>query len=395
MEENNFEEMELKDIFMIIWKRKVLLALVAVAIVIIGSLVTIVLPEKIYRSEMAIEVSGPSLRIGSTADESIQNILNETIKTLDINFDSYATYILEDEVLENTIEDLSLADKYSASTLRSKLTVIPDVANQAITVKFGSADPKEPPLVLNSLTENFMEFITDKVKKNSEEVLITLKEQTEIEKEKYETIFETYESFINGNKSVDEYEMERQAMTKQIVDFRTALKNLEIKEEGIKAAIKENDSSGQSSSGAVLQTGDGSVYIGNAKKGLAINLAEVVAMKDATAKSINKLEEEIKQTNLDYQRAEVDAISINQKLKISKESYESFAKTYETIDTISSFDKGKLGISISSEPKEAIRIKQSIKLKLLMLIVIGIAFATVTVFVKEYMEVKKNKDNTL
>lgn len=398
MSNYNLEDMSAKDIFRIVWDRKILLVMVAVATILIGSFLTIILPEKLYTAQMVMEVSNPGtiLNISPSKDLTPQNVLYEIINPLQMEFETYVENITSDVVLEKTILDLKLEEKYSVKALRSKLNVNSNADDKTIAVEFSSPDPQEAIIVLNTLSENFVDYTTASIRDIIEGTLENLKVQIEIKREKYVTAFKKYEEYIFEHVTMEEYLLEKDSIYKRLLEQKSSLTNLEIREEGIKGALGEYALSSDGSGAATLtSSATGSVYIGDAKKALEIELAEVLAMKKSTAATIEQLNKDSKQAEISFKKAEVDETSLLQQLSLSIESYQSLLRLNETFDaeneSLNYPDSEKLGITIVSKPEEAKTTESYATLKLLMLIIIGFTFGVISTFIKAYVEFRKSK----
>lgn len=394
MENNNLQEIEIKEILMVLWKRRAILSIVAAAVIFIGVIGGIVLPKKVYQAQTILEVTGiKSLpNVDPERSGAIQNVLEAITNSLNMNFEAYMGDILSDEVLEKTINDLGLEEKYTVDSLKSKINVNPNKESQTISIKVNSIDPEEPSKIIEKLSANFVEYVSKKSKTNSEQTLKVVKDQTELEKEKYQDALENYEGFVTEYKSAQEYELEIEALYEQITLFKTSLNEMKVKVEGLKAAIKTNNASGNSTGGMVSRVPlEGVIYSDNTKKALDIDLSETNAKIEATEDYVKNIQEEINQAKIDYQRAELEEISIRERVNIAKESYEAFTKSYEELLTVNSLNIGEISVTTLLEPQDPIMVGANSKLKLLVIGVLGVTMGVIAAFLKEYIEYKKIK----
>ncbi|MBC8590194.1 GumC family protein [Wansuia hejianensis] len=398
--DDKIEEIDLRKIIEILLKRKAIIGIITLAAVILGMGTSFVLRENIYESRMTMQVSNKenAQQNNSNKDSksvAIQNMLDSLVHYSDMDFGSYLQEIKSEEVLEKTIKELKLEDKYTTSDLGQRLSVQGNEETQVITLVFQTKDPKLGVDIVNSIGKNFISHITEKSQEMSIQTLEVIKDQMEVEKEKYEEILREYENVVTKSNSAHGLELQLEGVFEQIVEYKAEINNLEIKKAGITAALEENAKHPQGKGGILVQSGEGDsyLYMDDAKKALNVELADTNARIESTKRQIRELEKRAQTLQVEYQKAEYNQITIRQKVEIAKESYEAFATKYEELNMASTVDIGEMSISIISEATSSTRPGSNKKLKLAIFLILGLMTGIIVAFIQEYWQNTGNREN--
>lgn len=390
--DDKFEELSIGDIFNILIKRKKLIAIVTLAFIVFGLLESYVLTKPRYESGVSLEINSlEPVATSANGSSRVYNILESITSSTNMSFEDYKQEITSDEVLEKTIEDLKLEDKYTKGSLKSAISINADPETQVIDLKIVVKEPKLGAKILESLTKNLTEHITIKAQENSSNVLDVIEEQMDIEREKYGEALKEYEEATKGKKSAMEVELEIEATYKQLTDYKLSLNDLQIRKDGINGALEKADSQ---SSGMILRPNkdSGNIYLDTGRGTLEADLAETEARISSTKKSVGSLQEKIESLKTEYQEIEFAESVIRQKVELTKESYEVFATKHQELGMQGSMDIGGISIKVLSETiseNKAIGTRKAIKLTVLT--ILGLMTGIILSFVLEVREVRKRK----
>lgn len=395
--DDKFEQISISEIINILIKRKKLIVGITLGFLILGILSSFVFTKQKYVSELSLEINNIETKVIPPAGEAgtAYNVLESITNTNDMEFDDYLKEITSDEVLNRTIKDLKLGDTYTRGSLKSDLAVSADPELKTINLRIISKSPKEGAEIVNKIGENFAEHITNISQENSLQTLEIIEKQMEIEKEKYAESLKEYKEAMKNTGSAYELELEIEAVYQQLTEYKLSLNDLEIKKEGIIAALEKSTSSGGNSSGMILRPSASSdyIYLDSSKKALEVDLAETEARMKSTQDKIKDLQEEIKDVQIDYQEVEFAESVVRQKVDLTKQSYEVFSRKYQELNMASSIDVGGISINTLSEATpegRAVGTRKSIKLGIFLML--GIMSGVIASFIVEYMDVvKKNK----
>lgn len=398
--DDKFEEISISELINILIKRKKLIAAVTIVFLVIGILTSFVFTKQKYSSELLLEINNIETTINKPADDTgttvnVYNVLENIARTNDMDFEDYLDEITSDEVLEKTIKDLKLKDTYTKESLRSVLSVKSDSELKNINLSILTNSSKEGAKILNAIEENFSEHITDISQENALQVLETIEKQMEIEKEKYSESLAEYKGAMKDKKSALELELEIEAVYEQLTNYKLNLNDLNIKKDGVTAALgKSKSDSDDEVEGVILRPNgdDGYIYLDSSKKVLEMDLAETEAKVKSTEGTIKNLQQKTQELQIEYQEIEFEESAIRQKVDLTKQSYEVFSQKYQELKMASSMDVGGISINTISEAEEigkAVGTRKPIKIAIFL--ILGIMTGIIASFIVEYTEIMKAK----
>lgn len=390
------ERITLSEVIRVIKKRKKLIAVVIIAFLIIGILQSFIVKDEIYESEVLLEINNikPEPVEPNKEDSQIHNMLQKMSHSSDMNFESYLNELTSDEVLEKTIKDLEMEDTYTVDSLKKDISIEENAELGNIILKLKSKESKKGDKILNQYVSNYISHITEISQEASLQTLDVIKDQLEIEKEKHEKALEEYANLTKGKKSAYELELERDASYEQLTEYKLSLNDLNIKKEGILAAIEKNNNMGNDDGSMIIRPGSGDdyIYVDTTRRALEAELADTDAKIKSTKESIEALQETVKKLQVDYQDVDFIESSINKKVELTKESYDAFAHKYQELDMENSMNLGEISINVMSDPKpiEDDEGRGTLN-KITISIILGVMAGLILSLFLEYLEVMKKK----
>ena len=147
MEEQEIS-INLSEVFEIIKKRKQIIIWVTLISVVLTALVTMFLIKPTYEADESVIISK---QISSTGNSSFSN---DTVMMYQNMLKTYAAIAQNEDIAQQTIDDLEL--KAKAPALLKQIKVTPETSTQIIDLKFQSKDPEEAYKVAQKYTDNFI-----------------------------------------------------------------------------------------------------------------------------------------------------------------------------------------------------------------------------------------------
>lgn len=391
------EQISLSEIIGVVLKRKKVIALVTIAFLLFGMLQAFVLSDSEYKSEVTLEINNIELASSKNDIENsdIYNKLESIAQAGDMDFDTYLTELTSDDILEKTIKDLNLEDTYSADSLKNSLSLESDEETKVIELKLISNDYEQGNKILEKLIENFREHITILSQEYSQQILEIIKNQMEVEREKYEKVLAEYKEEVENVQSPHELELEIEASYEQITTYKLNLNDLNIRKEGILAALKASESS-DNEDGIIIRPGGSEdyLYMDTSEKVLEMDLVETEAKIESTKATIEELQDYMSELQVNYQEAELTESSIVQRLNLTKDSYKAFSKKYEELNMEDSIDIGEITINLvpktDSSSKPVGRTPLS---KLIVAVFLGLMTGVILSLLLEYLSIIRAKSN--
>jgi len=399
------EEISLRELIEILISRKKIICIVTIFAVACSAIFSFFIIDPKYEAKMILMASGTTNDLGNTqlgntqtaGNGNIDNMLNFISKYPSMNIETYRQQIKTPEVLEKTIKDLKLEDKYNVNTLADKINLETIKDTNLITIKLEDEDPKLAADIVNKLGENFVLFVSNNAGERSAKTSEYLKEQMEVEKKNYDQALLELKEMLSKPRGADELDLELKAKLKQITNFKIQINELSIKKDALTSAIKVSQSDAGESSSLMLQpnlSGKKSSVpssinfsLSDSTKVLKIELAEVETSLNSMKSKLAELQNDIEKLQIEYQDKMHKENLAKKKVEIAQKNYETFVAKYEEVKVTESSKIGEASITIVSKaypssnpvsPRKALNMAISL--------VLGLMVGIFTAFFQEYWQ---------
>ena len=146
------DEIDLRELFMVIWKKKVAIICITLVAAIITGLISIFLINPVYHSSLRIIINMPETYHTKYGDYTLPITTN----------DQYINLITSNEIILRTIEDMGYDDETTIESLRERITVeSSDVKANTVQntfyVKVAADNPAEAKKLAQVLYDNYIE----------------------------------------------------------------------------------------------------------------------------------------------------------------------------------------------------------------------------------------------
>lgn len=197
----NESEIDLREIFMVLWKRKMMIISITLISIILASIFSMFILSPVYDSKLNIVISMPEIYNTRYGEYKLPITSNE----------QYINLITSNDVLLKTIKDMGYSDVH-LENLKKQISIgkvaanSTDIVQNSFEVTVSADEPKEALKLAQALYNNYIEF-TDvmtkerainyyinhfRVDKNSQDIL--LKSAREILKKNEELLAKTPET---------------------------------------------------------------------------------------------------------------------------------------------------------------------------------------------------------
>lgn len=347
------EEIELRELIEILIKGKKLIAIITIAAILVAGVYSFLILKPTYKAQMVLMTSnlGNVDKNTNIDPSSVDKLLDAMSQLPSMNLETYRQQIKLPEVISKTIEDLNLQDKYSVSGLASRIELETIDNTQMITIRMESGDPEEAAEIVNKLGENFTAFVSEKTLESANKSFEYIKNQMEIEKQKYEEALLELGEVLSRPRGAQELELELKSSFEQITLYKSNLNDLEIKKASLEKAIEESSKYSSNRGSMVVRPNLGesfNISFDDTNKVLKVDLAETEGRIESTKKQIAQLQEHIEELQLEYQDKKFEEDIVKQKVDINKQTYESFVAKYEELRVRETAKVGELSISVVS-----------------------------------------------
>lgn len=347
------EEIELRELIEILIKGKKLIAIITIAAILVAGVYSFLILKPTYKAQMVLMTSnlGNVDKNTNIDPSSVDKLLDAMSQLPSMNRETYRQQIKLPEVISKTIEDLNLQDKYSVSGLASRIELETIDNTQMITIRMESGDPEEAAEIVNKLGENFTASVSEKTLESANTSFDYIKNQMEIEKQKYEEALLELGEVLSRPRGAQELELELKSSFEQITLYKSNLNDLEIKKASLEKAIEESSKYSSNRGSMVVRPNLGesfNISFDDTNKVLKVDLAETEGRIESTKKQIAQLQEHIEELQLEYQDKKFEEDIVKQKVDINKQTYESFVAKYEELRVRETAKVGELSISVVS-----------------------------------------------
>jgi capsular polysaccharide biosynthesis protein len=180
-----FEEIDLKELMGVIFKWKWLIAALAVLAVITSGILSFFVLPPVYETKAVLMVTHSSDNQRYTRDDSLEGLAKTLAALPEMTLNTYVGQMKNDTLLEEVVKKLKLANEgYSVSSLKSMISTSIVKDTNLVELKVTNTDPALAALIANTLSEEFLKFISSKNKERMSLSVEVFQEQiAAIEKE--------------------------------------------------------------------------------------------------------------------------------------------------------------------------------------------------------------------
>lgn len=158
-----FEEIDLKEIIGVIFKWKWLIIGLTFIAVVSSSIFSYFILSPVYetRAVLMVPYSTEQQRSSLREDESLEGLARNLSTLPKMNLNTYVQQFKSDRLVENVIKSLKLDEEgYTVNSLSESVSASIINETNLIEVKVTNADPDMAALIVNSLSEEYIKFIS-------------------------------------------------------------------------------------------------------------------------------------------------------------------------------------------------------------------------------------------
>ena len=156
-EQMNEEEINLRELFMALWKKKVIILCISLIAAIIAGLISVFLISPVYTSKLDIIIKMPGAYHTKYGDYDMP------ITT----YEQYIDLIISSDILLSTMEDMEYGDEVTIEKLRNRIIIDkPDETDKdaldrpnSFSISVTADNPKEAKELADTLYENYIDYI--------------------------------------------------------------------------------------------------------------------------------------------------------------------------------------------------------------------------------------------
>jgi len=401
-------EIDLREIIKVLKKRSKLIIAGTLLCALTAGLISFFILPPIYQAQTLLMVTQATERLQTNAKqtEGLEDVVGTVSRMPAWTLNTYLGQIKSEALMKRIINRLKLdSNLYTAAGISGMINASIVKDSNLIDIKVTNGDPYLAKAIANTLSEEYVDFMTEKNKEQMERSMSFLEQQKKINDTQLQKAQKELKAFQSEPRGVAVLESEFNNITENVMNFRSRLKMAQVEIQQISSGVTSIEEELAATPKMITEEkmddeGENTVIVRESNP-LYISLAEQLAEKKA-ALAEKQGETEGLQLLVDSMTGELDNLQAELADKRSTEEtlmreVERLRKTSETLaekatetQIAKSIDIGDTSVVVISEASlPASPIKPNKKLNIAIAFVLGLMAFTLLAFVLEYL------DNTL
>lgn len=443
MENIQYDEISLRELIEVLLKQKTLIIGITIISLLISFVVSFFVLEPVYEAKTILMASRITDKIKPTDElEGIEGILGSVSTYPQLTIETYKEQAKNPVILNEIIKELGLEEKeITSADLEAMIELETIKDTNLITVKVKNTDKKLATDIANTLSNKFINFISEKAKEQATKSSNFIAQQLEIEKKKLDEVLVEYKNFLAQPRGVNELKSEmnmklqelnqyKDELSKEETKYRNDLLNNEIQEKTLLASLKKTKEELNSTSEKLVtkkslaqdaflseiikdeiqmdqkdlaniemyneQLNPNYISLDSQITNLEIDLAKIEQQKEnikyryeqkkkILIEKINELKEELEKLQVELAEKQYQERIITRKVNLAQSTYDAFTKKLEESRIAQSSTIGDSSIIVVSPAVEPLKpVSPNKKLNIAIAGVLGIMIGVFVAFFREY-----------
>ena len=231
MDENQYkehmreDEIDLRELFMVIWRKKVLIISITLIAAILTGLISVFALTPVYHSRLRIIINMPDTYHTKYGDYTLPITSNE----------QYINLITSNDIILHTIEDMGYAAETSIESIRERITIElaetkANIEQNTFYVRVSANNPIEAQKLAQTLFANYVEFLD----------VLTVDGALEFYINHFNVALTSQEVSLTSAKEILAKNEELLALTPQTINQKEAMQEIQASSSTIDYIILEN-----------------------------------------------------------------------------------------------------------------------------------------------------------
>lgn len=355
MEEHDvMGEISLKEIFDVVFRWRWLIILVTLAAVLTSAVVSNFFITPIYRSSAMLMVANDDAARTIRPDDNLEDVVGRVSRLPEMNMNTYVSQFQSTALLERVIHKLGL--RYSSEMLAKliKTTVVKDT--RLIEVSVEHSDPYTAALIANTLSEEFIEFISDVNQQRMGKSLVFLHEQREEVARQLDETREKYQEYQYDPRSLYIVQTELDSKLSDVTRYQSQIVQAQIEYEQLVAGRNELLRRLQNESQIIVVFAEGGggeeiinpVYV-SLRQSLdekSVQVNEKQALIKSIGKAVEKLEQQVPLLQEEMTEKREYERRMNSDIQRLEKAYDLFTEKIIQAQITQSFDIGEANLAL-------------------------------------------------
>ncbi|MBO8173575.1 MAG: hypothetical protein H0Z33_17040 [Bacillaceae bacterium] len=412
------EEISLRELIDIIWRGKWLIILITAFAVVASGILSFFVLDPQYEAKATLMVQDINRRPAAQGN-TLEDMLSSLAEYPSLTMDTYKTQITGVSMMRQVVHELNLEDQYGITPEQLKNMIHINVPNNTnlMEVKVQHTNPALAADIVNSVSRQFTQFVTEQSRKQIQKSVTYIEEQLIEEEKHYKQVEEEWKAFLQQPNGVDELEQEISAKLKKLTEFKTELLENQILIDSKLAAYEKstqqlanmdqkvvtedslanhpllNELSESSESLKDLsslkieseQLNQSYVALEGKSHELMIELRELQVKQTSLQKQIESLQNNLDDLQIQLVEKQLEHDRLSQKLESARNSYRAFLNKLNEVRLATSVDVGEKNVMIVAEaevPENPVGPKKLLNMAIAA--VVGGMVSVFVVFIREY-----------
>lgn len=416
------EEISLREIVEILINGRKLIALITLISILASGIISFFVLSPTYEAQAVIHVRQEISPDDSDYSGDFMDVLDAMTKYSTFDLETYRTQIKNNIILQQVIEELELEKLgYTPGKLGLALKVERVGDSNMLSISIERNDPVLAADIVNTLTDKYLQYISEQKKKEIAASTKFIYEQMERTEEQLQTALEELKVFLKQPRGVNELSSEIDLVLNQLTYFKYRLNELEVdhgtflsERESINRELAETpshlvtkksiiedqflhrmteelgDLNPSQSSGLQFESEEinpNYLYLTQRLSDVTIEINMIEREIGELETSTTKLEEDLEKLQVEYAEKEILHNDLQRRVDNHNTNFQTLSEKYTTAEMTESVQAGRLTLTVvsSAYPPET---PSGPKRMLNMAVsgVLGIMVSVFIVFFKHYWQ---------
>ncbi|MDW7650625.1 MAG: Wzz/FepE/Etk N-terminal domain-containing protein [Bacillota bacterium] len=237
MEEQNFEEISLREIYDVLMQRRWLIVALTVTAVLASVFFTSTFVTPIYRSSAVLMVTHADTQRVVRTESDLEEMVAQVSRPQEMSINTYLGQFNNEALMERVIDrlEINLGPRTLAGMIRT--SAVRDT--RLIEVSVEHNDPYTAALIANTVSEEFIEFISDINQQRMSQSVDFLQEQRDDVVRQLAETMNKYREYESDPRSAQIVQMELDSRLKDSIRYQSEIIQTQIEYEQLLAGRNE------------------------------------------------------------------------------------------------------------------------------------------------------------
>ncbi len=371
-----------------------------------GLLSFFVMPP-VYRAETLLMVTQATEKMQSVQQRQDLDQVVESITPLPVwTMNTYLGQIKSEAIMQRIIDKLELDPAlYSPAGLSGMINASIVKDSNLLDITVTSGDPVLASRIANTLSEEYVQLMTDKNKQQMDRSMVFLEEQQVIADNGLQNAIDQLKAFQSKSRGVDMLQAELESISADKAEFSSRLKAVQVDIRQVSAAINSlerellatpatiTQEKWDESSGSVIPVQESNPLYSGISEQLAAKRAELAGKqgeREGLQSMVNSLSQQLDSLQSELAVKKVEEDKLQREVDRLKQTSETLAQKGTETQIARSIDLGDTSIMVISQASiPSHPIKPNKKMNTAIGLLLGMMLFTLLAFILDYL------DNTL